>query len=238
MRGVGRSPGVGEEGAIPLSRFVTTLRGIATGANEFFFMTHAMAESLGIPENYLIPALGKTRDVTSNVIRPEDLDALERSGKPTRLLALNGGERHLLPTPVQAYLTLGEAQGLHLRALLATRNPWYKAESRTPPPFLFSYLGRRHARFIKNEAGVVPLTGFLCVYPKWSDPTFLACLWAALSHPSTLQGLVQVGKTYGDGSVKVEPRSLARLLIPRTAIEESGLSQWGEANARVHGDLR
>ncbi|MDP1831623.1 MAG: N-6 DNA methylase [Geothrix sp.] len=225
-RGVGRSPRADEEDALPLSRFATTLRGIATGANDFFFLTHTAARELGIADEYLLPAIGKTRDVTSDTLLPADLEELERAGKPTRLLALDGREQHLFPPSIQAYLGHGEAQGLPSRALISMRNPWYKMESRTPPPFLFSYLGRRHARFIRNEAGVVPLTGFLCVYPRWREPAFLACLWKALNHPGTLQGLVQVGKTYGGGAIKVEPRALARLPIPMSVIRDSGLADW------------
>lgn len=37
-------------------------------------------------------------------------------------------------------------------------------EQREVPPILFAYLGRRNTRFILNEAGILPLTGFLCVY--------------------------------------------------------------------------
>ena len=46
------------------------------------------------------------------------------------------------------------------KTLISTRNPWYNMEKRENPEFLFAYLGRRNTRFIRNEAGVVPLTGF------------------------------------------------------------------------------
>ncbi len=225
-RGVGRAPRAGQEEVIPLSHFATTLRGIATGANDFFFMTHARAQALGIPDDFLVRAVGKTRDVKSEAVGSADLEALEAAGVPTYLLALDGREQYLFPKAVQDYLKEGEAQGLPSRALISMRNPWYKMESRTPPPFLFSYLGRRHTRFIRNEVGVVPLTGFLCLYPRHRDPAFLNCLWKALNHPATIQGLTQVGKSYGGGAIKVEPKALVRLPIPMFVIDESGLKDW------------
>jgi hypothetical protein len=96
-------------------------------------------------------------------------------------------------------------------------------EQRVAPPILFAYLGRRDCRFILNEAGVVPLTGFLCVYPWDSDPEMVRRLWRALNHPSTLQSLAFTGKSYGGGALKVEPRQLDNLEIPLSVLQEVGL---------------
>ena len=87
-------------------------------------------------------------------------------------------------------------------------------ETRRVPPFIFAYLGRRNARFIRNRAGCLPLTAFLCVYPKSEEPGFIESLWQALNHPNTLANLKLVGKTYGSGAIKVEPRALERLPLP------------------------
>jgi len=91
------------------------------------------------------------------------------------------------------------------------------------PPFLFAYLGRRNARFIRNSAGVRPLTGFLCVYPRIQDREFARRLWQALRHPDTAANLSLVGKSYGSGAIKVEPRALERLPIPAPVAREVGL---------------
>ena len=96
-------------------------------------------------------------------------------------------------------------------------------EQRTPPPILFAYLGRRDCRFILNEAGVVPLTGFLCVYPWDTDREAVRRLWQALNHPDTLQNLAFAGKSYGGGAVKVEPRQLENLEIPESVLKVVGL---------------
>ncbi|MCC6146457.1 MAG: hypothetical protein IT308_02700 [Anaerolineaceae bacterium] len=68
-----------------------------------------------------------------------------------------------------------------------------------------------------------PLTGFLCVYPKSEDKEFMERLWKILNHPDTISNLSLIGKSYGDGAVKVEPRALERLPIPDSIIEYSGL---------------
>jgi hypothetical protein len=94
-------------------------------------------------------------------------------------------------------------------------------ERRVAPPFLFAYLGRRSARFIRNTARVIPLTGFLCVYPHADDDVSIEKLWQILRHPEIIFNLSLVGKSYGDGAIKVEPRALEKLPLP--ADVESGL---------------
>lgn len=96
-------------------------------------------------------------------------------------------------------------------------------EHRTPPPLLFAYLGRRDCRFLWNRAGVLPLTGFLCVYPFDDSPRSVERLWMALNHPDTLANLAFAAKSYGSGALKAEPRQLDRLLIPSSVLKEMGL---------------
>ena len=207
-----------------LANFASVQRGIATGANEFFFMTAAQARERGIPPELLKRAVGRTRDVEGEEITEERLQALDDMGRPTYLLSLDKTEAIALPPALQTYLQAGEDKGLSVRPLIAQRRPWYKMETRAAPPFLFAYLGRRSARFIHNRAGALPLTGFLCVYPHQTDPASLEKLWQILRHPETVQNLARVGKSYGSGAIKVEPRSLERLPLPAHLTAAEGLT--------------
>lgn len=209
--GLTRPPRVQSEDVFRLADFATVLRGIATGANEFFFLTRAQARALRIPNEFLVPAIGRTRDVPGDEVSADVLDWLDRSGRPTLLFCPDGRPIYKFPDSVRAYLAKGEELGLPSRPLIRSRRPWYKMEVRKPPPILFAYLGRRNARFVRNLAGVVPLTGFLCVYPKSDDAAFIERLWQTLTHPSTIDSLRWVGKSYGSGCIKVEPRALERL---------------------------
>ncbi|MFN4293824.1 MAG: class I SAM-dependent DNA methyltransferase [Thermoflexales bacterium] len=213
--GLSREPLDRPSGRYVLGDFVKVMRGIATGANDFFFMTVERARELQIPDAYLVRAVGRTRDIPGDQITLETLAMLQRKGRPTLLLSLGGEDKQALPEAVRRYLGEGENAGLPQRPLIAQRKPWYKMEVRVPPPFLFAYLGRRHSRFIRNVAQVVPLTGFLCVYPRYGrGERHLDQLWKILSHPDTAANLSQIGKSYGDGAIKVEPRLLERLPIP------------------------
>ncbi len=221
--GLSRPPRAAASHGIPLSHFARVVRGIATGANDFFFLTREQIAELGLDARYFVRAIGRTRDCRGDTLGTETLDELEAQARPTWLLNLDATPKDRLPTRLRCYLEAGEQEKLHERALIQSRRPWYKMEQRTPPPILFAYLGRRDCRFILNKAGVVPLTGFLCVYPWDSRPDAVRRLWRALNHPATLQNLAFAGKSCGGGALKVEPRQLDNLEIPLSVLEHVGL---------------
>lgn len=209
-----------------LGDFASVMRGIVTGNNDFFFMTSHKARKLGIPFCCLARAIGRTRDVAGEMLTQEHVDALDAAGRPTWLLSVNRMPFDQLPNSVQQYLRSGESAGLPEKTLIKTRKPWYRVETRRVPPILFAYLGRRNARFIRNYAGVVPLTCLLCVYPRYDDPAFIETLWRVLSHPKTIGNLRKVGKSYGADAIKVEPRALERLPLPEDVVSAQGLESW------------
>lgn len=221
--GLSRAPRTDHNFEFTLTDFASVVRGIATGANEFFFLTRDKAKEVGIPSKFLLPAVGRTRDAEGSHLTRESLVKLEKKGRPTLLFFPNGSRFEDMPEPVKNYILDGERAGLSKRALISTRQPWYKMEVRKVPTFLFSYLGRRNARFIKNEAGIVPLTGFLCIYPRSNDEEYIEKLWTILQHPDTISNLQLVGKSYGSGAIKVEPRSLERLPISSNLVHGLGL---------------
>jgi len=203
-----------------LGDFAKVLRGVATGANEFFFLTKQQADKLHISSKFLLPAIGRTRDVLGSEITSSIVNSLAEQGRPTWLLSLDGKPVEDYPQAIQSYLREGEKIGLPQRPLISQRRPWYKMESRVAPPILFAYLGRRNSRFIRNYAGVIPLTCFLCVYPHRNNKDFLDRLWSVLNHPETVANLPLIGKSYGAGAVKVEPRALEKLPLPERLVCE------------------
>jgi hypothetical protein len=221
--GLSRPPTTEKIGKYVLGDFLQVVRGVATGANDFFFLTEEQIRQTGIPECYFVRAVGRTRDVPGDEITPETLETLQAKGRPTFLLALNGGEFEKYPDELKRYLQKGETLGLPKRPLISQRKPWYKTESRLAPPFLFAYLGRRNVRFIRNTAGIIPLTSFLCLYPRANEEKYIERLWCILGHPDTVANLAMIGKSYGDGAIKVEPRALEKLPIPDYVIALFGL---------------
>ena len=227
--GLSRAPRSDHDFEYTLADFARVMRGIATGANEFFFLTREKAKEVGIPDTFLLPAVGRTRDAEGAHFTKASLIKLESKGRPTLLFFPNSSRWEDMPESVKKYIHDGEKLGLPKRALISTRQPWYKMEVREVPIFLFAYLGRRNARFIKNEAGIIPLTGFLCIYPRSDDEKYVEKLWEILQHPDTLSNLKLVGKSYGSGAIKVEPRSLERLPLPTELVKKLNLPKKQES---------
>lgn len=222
--GLSRPPRQAHNGPI-LADFARTIRGIAPGDTSFFFLTRARAKGIGIPDEFLIRAIGRTRDLIgdTNEVTTETLNQLDAAGRPTYLFSPDARPLGAFPSAVRAYLLEGEAAGLPRRPLISQRRPWYKMEKRSPPAFLFAYLGRRNVRFIRNRAGVVPLNGFLCIYARNEEPLAIEQLAQVLGDPRTIANLARVGKSYGDGAIKVEPRAMDRLPLPADLIQSTGL---------------
>ncbi|MFN6393943.1 MAG: class I SAM-dependent DNA methyltransferase [Aphanizomenon sp.] len=206
-----------------LNDFAKVIRGIATGANDFFFLTRQQVKELAIPREFLKLAIGRTKDVIGDKVTIEDIKKLQENNRPTILLSINSENN--IPEPVANYLKKGEKLGLPNRPLLKQRKYWYRIEYREVPPILFAYLGRRNSRFIKNEAGVVPLTSFLCIYPIYSDELYITNLCQALNEPETIENLRLVGKSYGSGAIKVEPRNLDKVPIPEHIVDKYNLNR-------------
>jgi len=205
---------------VPLGRLIRCVRGIATGANDFFLLTEEEIGRRNLPKKFFVRAIGRTRDVLSEEISIEVLEELEQRGRSTWLLNLRGRHKEDLPVSVLEYLKEGEKRGLSERPLIKQRRIWYWTEHRDPSPFLFAYLGRRNVRFLRNRDRIQALTGFLYVYPQpgYSSPSAVNALWECMKKPEFLKYLELVAKTYGGGALKVEPRALERAPIPMDSI--------------------
>ena len=222
--GFSRPPQQKREGEAVLGDFARVMRGVATGANDFFCFSDERKRESGIDERFFVPIVARTRDVTGEFFDVCDWQTLDAAGRPRWMLQLPAQNALTLPQNVQNYLQIGIEQGLPMRPLIAARKWWFCSERRAPPPFLFAYLGRRSARFIRNFAGAAPLTGFLCVYPRSDEPELVEKLWQVLRDERTISNLFLVGKSYGGDAIKVEPRALERLALPAEVLNEVGLS--------------
>ena len=222
--GFSRPPQEKREDEAILGDYARVMRGIATGANDFFCFTEARRCESGLDEQFFVPIVARTRDVSGEVFDEQDWKNLDAANRPRWMLQLPAQNPRDFPQNVRDYLRSGFEQGLPLRPLIAARKWWFCSERRAPPPFLFAYLGRRNIRFIRNLVGVAPLTGFLCVYPRFDEPEFVEKLGRVLRDERTISNLFLVGKSYGGDALKVEPRALERLILPAAVLQEHNLS--------------
>jgi hypothetical protein len=204
-----------------LSDLFVIKRGIATGANQFFVLEEATAEHLCLPRRFLRPIFPSPRYLTM-----DEIDA-EEDGSPKvepRLVLLDcrlpEDEVRSTYPKLWDYLQTGIAKGVDQRYLCRHRTPWYAQEDREPAPFLCTYMGRTGTdrgafRFILNRSLAIAANVYLMLYPRAGlaraldgDPELARAVWSALRRiPS--EALAGVGRVYGGGLHKLEPRELS-----------------------------
>ncbi len=202
------------ESFVPLVQIAHVVRGIATGANNFFVLSDAEVQEWGLNPRYLRPVLTKNREASGYVFDQDDFKRIGREGKKRWLLYLTDPVQP--GTPEERYIRHGESLGLHTRSLVRTRSLWYEMEQREPAPIYFTYLSRKKSRFIHNRAGVLALNVFLYIYPDpviAQNETVLKALLALLNSMVSKQALRHVGRSYGGDTIKLEPRELDRLPV-------------------------
>lgn len=211
---------------VKLGELVHDIRGIATGANDFFTLSDEEIKREGLEKSFLRPVIRRTRYAKGYVFNSIDFERLGKEGKKRWLLYCTERERDLVRgSNVGKYIRKGEQTGLNERSLIKMRRIWYEMEQRQVPPILFTYLGRRRSRFILNKAGVLALNVFLLIYPSPeinSNEINLKALLAVLNSGITRHSLREVGRSYGGDTLKLEPRQLeeARVLDPRKLTSE------------------
>jgi predicted RNA methylase len=217
-------------GGLKLGWLFRVMRGVATGANDYFVLSDGEVRRYGLPQSVLVKAIAKTRYCLKAVFEEDDWEELRSKGREVYLLDLSRDEGH---PAVRAYMRLGEARGIPHRPLVRTRRVWYCMERRDPPPIFVTYLSRGRPRFILNKARAVPLNVFLCLYPKVPlDGKRVEAVWRYLNSDEGLRRFTYLARNYGEDTLKVEPRVLENLEIPREVVGGFGLLKYMPSSPR------
>jgi adenine-specific DNA-methyltransferase len=188
------------------------VRGIATGANEYFTFSSSKAKAYGISDQYLLPCICKAIDVKDNFFTREKFNNLVNADRPAYLFHAKGASDE----KVSRYLELGVQTGIDKKHLTANRTPWYALENRPPSPIWVSVFNRTGLKFIRNEANIHNLTTFHCVYPVSNnlfDNIDTDLLFAYLLTDVAREIFEDNRREYGNGLQKFEPNDLNKAMM-------------------------
>ena len=192
---------------VPFSTYAKVVRGIATGANEYFTFRKSKAEKYSIPDENLLPCICKSKDVKGNFFTKSNYESLVENDELAYLF--NGkGSRNIM---VNEYIVLGENEKVNEKYLTKKRKPWYSLENRPPAPIWVSVFNRNDVKFIRNEANIYNLTTFHCVYPTKSNlftDVPIDLLFAYLLTNVAKEIFSDNRREYGNGLKKFEPNDL------------------------------
>ncbi|MEV1108944.1 Eco57I restriction-modification methylase domain-containing protein [Micromonospora sp. NPDC049751] len=200
--------------SLSLGSVATIRRGVATGANHFFFLSDAERRREGLPDKALRPALVKASHCPSDTLDLEAHEAIGAAGAPRWLLDMNGCDAAETDEDLKSYLSRGKALGVHNRHLALQRKFWHTVELVATPDIFLAPVGKGCHRVIRNEAGAVGSNNLYGIYLGPLAPWNSQQLAAWLRSEDGQLSLQNLSRQYQGGSSKLEPRSLRSLAVP------------------------
>jgi adenine-specific DNA-methyltransferase len=197
---------------IPFKNMAKVVRGIATGANDYFAFNSKKAEKYSIREKFLLPCITKSKDADKPFFTPEYFERLKKEN--ANIYLFNAGKK-VTDENVLHYIDIGLQARIHKKYLTSKRTPWYLLENRPPAPIWAGVFNRGEIKFIRNEAGISNLTAFHCIYPVSSlfSSVETDLLFAYLLTDTAKQIFNDNRREYGDGLKKFEPNDLNNALM-------------------------
>ncbi len=196
-----------------LEQWGRTDLGMVTGNNRYFTLSRDEVEGCGLPERELerISPPGSAH-----------LRGLRFTDTHWRELAEEGRRVYLFRPPSEAVSPQGEAfiesgrkKGYHKAYKCKVRTPWWRVPWVQPPDLFLTYMNHDTPRLVANEAGVPHLNSVhgVTLEPEYAE-LGRTLLPVASLNSLTLLGAELVGRSYGGGLLKVEPREADVLPVP------------------------
>jgi hypothetical protein len=200
-------------GMVALGELAEVVRGIATGANEFFLLSEDETRRYRIEREFLRPAVPSARALAKLgllIFRQEDWNLLRAKGEKVYLFWCRRRREELGGTKALEYIRMGEEKGYHTRYLTRHRREWWWLEQREPPDAFLIYMFRRGLRAVLNEAKALAPNTLHCVYFRQKEH---AKAVLAYLNSSTALELAQ-HRVYGGGLRKLEPGEAEKIPVP------------------------
>jgi adenine-specific DNA-methyltransferase len=190
--------------------------GMVTGNNRYFCLSAAQVDALGLDERELLritpPGSRHLRGLTFTTRAWRELAEDDRR---VYLFAPSGDLESPLSEAAVAYIAEGEDGGVEKAYKCRVRSPWWKVPKVGLPDLFLTYMNHDTPRLVTNEAGVSYLNS---VHGVTLEPTHRDVgrdlLPIGVLNSLTLLGAELVGRSYGGGLLKVEPKEADSLPVP------------------------
>lgn len=211
---------------VPFGTYAKVMRGIATGANEYFSFNLSKARQLGIDCRHFKPCICHSSDVSGILFSDSDYsDALNADKDVMIFNPLDLNDAHVVE-----YIRFGEDTDINKRFLTSKRNPWYGMENRMPAPIWVGVFNRSGLKFVRNETNTLNLTTFHCIYVQENLFGVDADLLFTYLISNCAKNLFSASaREYGNGLSKFEPNDLNKAnMVDLGILDESCKNQLRE----------
>lgn len=203
----------------PLASWGDTTLGMVSGNNKFFALSPARVRELRLtPEDVMPISPPGSRHLRQLTLTQNALEGLGEDGQAVWLFRPAGAPS----AAAKRYIQAGEAVGVHEAYKCRVRSPWWRVPYLRPADLFLTYMNADTPRLATNRAKAHHLNSVHGVYLRDEVRTLGKDLLALASLNSvTLLGAETVGRAYGGGMLKIEPREADLLPLPSPAIAES-----------------
>jgi adenine-specific DNA-methyltransferase len=201
------------DGIAELRDWGKTDLGIVTGNNRYFTLDAATIQELKLPARELLAI----SPPSSRHLRGLAFSAEDWAG-----MSAQGARAHLFYPPAdkpsaaaRRYIEQGERDGVDEAYKCRVRTPWWRVPLLPAADLFLTYMNHDTPRLVANLAGVRHLNSVHGVALKKPLRRLgMGTLPLGMLNSLTLLGAELVGRSYGGGILKLEPREADRLPLP------------------------
>lgn len=211
--------------------------GMVTGNNGYFTLTAAKVKELRLPKGEALPLCPPgSRHLRGLVFGSAAWRDMLSEGSPCYLFDPDVGRpsRQAL-----AYIADGEKSGVHSAYKCRVRSPWWKVPRVPRADALLTYMNADTPRIVSNRAEVPYLNSVHgIVYRAERRQVALDLLPLASLNTMTVLGSEIVGRSYGGGMLKLEPKEADLLPVPSLAVVGAAARALRAIRPQIARDLR